>query len=102
MKEMKGAGSKMNNETIGQEIEKFFGQDVERIARETGFVQRRSKLNGLVFLQAMVFGCIEHAVISLSQIAQACLDIGVEISAQGIDERINESSVSYLSQIFAK
>lgn len=104
---MKGARSKMNNEiigqeTIGQEIEKFFGQDVERIARETGFVQRRSKLNGLVFLQAMVFGCIEHAVISLSQIAQACLDIGVEISAQGIDERINESSVSFLRQIFAK
>src|SRR3972149_4144207 len=92
----------MRNEMIGEAIEKFFGQDIERIARETGFVERASKLSGLVFLQAMVFGCIEHAVISLAQIAQACLDIDVEISAQGIDNRINENSVSFLRQIFAK
>lgn len=36
---------------------------------------------------------------SLSRIAQSCLDLGVTISEQGIDERIDDSSVAFLRQM---
>lgn len=92
----------MDAKIVGQAIEQFLGQNVEETARETGFVQRTSKVTGLVFLKAMIFGCVEHPGISLSKIAQACLDIGVKVSSQGVDNRIDETSVEFLRQMFAK
>jgi hypothetical protein len=92
---------KFNLETIGKKIQSFFDKDlVAKVARKTKFVRRESPLNGRVFLQALVFGCIEKPTATLKHWAQVCLDLGVTITPQGFDERINEYSLEFLRAMF--
>jgi len=93
---------KLSLEQVGKETAKFAGQDVEDIARKTEFVQRQSKLNGQAFLQALIFGFLEEENLSLNDLAQVCADIGVEITAQGLDQRFTEKAVAFVMEMFAR
>lgn len=93
---------KLSIEQVGNETAKFAGEDVEAIARETKFVQRESNLNGQAFVQALTFGFLEKDVLSLNDLAQICADIGVEITAQGLDQRITEKTVAFLKRMFSR
>lgn len=94
----------MANETImtlTQTLEGYFDQEkVEQTARETKFVQRESKMSGSIFLQALIFSCIQYSVVSLKKMAYSCADLGVEIAPQSIDDRITEYSVDFMSAMF--
>jgi hypothetical protein len=92
---------KLDRESIGEKIKDFFGDTVNQIARRTQFVQRKSALNGHKFLQVLVFGFIENPQSSLNGLAQVCLDLGVTITPQGGDERINQYSVVFLKEMFS-
>ncbi|HXV42336.1 MAG TPA: IS4 family transposase [Anaerolineae bacterium] len=85
---------------VGRLMHAFFGKNIERVARQTQFVQRHSKLNGQTFLQALVFGFIQKPEASLEDLAQGCHELGVSISAQGLDQRFNEASVRFLQTMF--
>jgi hypothetical protein len=92
---------KLDLAAIGSSLHSFFDpKKVQPTARETGFVRRVSELTGGVFLQVMVFTCIEHQKVTLKQFAQGCLDVGVEITAQGFDERISPESVTFMEAMF--
>lgn len=87
---------------MGAKIHAFFlDPRIEQLARQTKFVQRRSPLTGLLFLQTLVLGYLEQPAGSLSHLAQVCEDLAVPISAQGIDERINRASVDFLEAVLA-
>lgn len=90
---------KINATVISERIEQFFSEKVEQLARQTRFVQRRSKLTGRKFLQAIVLSMIENPKMSLSSLSQNCLDLDVDISEQGLDERINERSVAFMRRM---
>ena len=87
---------------VSDETAKFTGPEVEVIARETGFVQRESSVDGMAFLQALTFGFLEKEDLSLNDLAQICADMGVEITAQGLDQRITEKAVVFLEAMFAR
>lgn len=93
---------RLSLEQVGNETVKFVGQGVEVVARKTKFVQRESNLNGQVFLQALIFGFLEAKDLSLNDLAQVCADIGVEITAQGLDQRFTEKAVAFLEEMFAR
>jgi len=93
---------KLSIEQVGNETAKFAGKDVEIIARETKFVQRKSNLNGQAFVQALTFGFLEKDDLSLNDLAQICADIGVEITAQGLDQRITAKTVAFLKRMFSR
>jgi hypothetical protein len=78
----------------------FSDRKIEETARATKFVRRKSEMTGLGFLKAMVLGFLEKPDASLNEIAQSFLDVGVEISPQGVDQRINAFSVAFLQSIF--
>lgn len=80
----------------------FFSDTVEETARQTKFVQRKSEITGLGFLKAMVLGFLEKPGSSLNELAQSFLDVGVEVTPQGVDDRINAFSVVFLRTIFAQ
>lgn len=90
---------KLSIEQVGHETARFAGKD-EVIAQETGFVQRRSNLNGQAFVQALTFGFLEKSALSLNDLAQVCADIGVEITAQGLDQRVTDKAVAFLKRMF--
>ena len=92
---------KLELSEVGKLLQSFFEpKKIEQKARDTKFVQRLSKLTGLGFLQAMIFGCLEHPQVSLNQLVQSCQDLGLEISMQSFDERINEHSVAFMESMF--
>jgi hypothetical protein len=75
---------------------------IEETARQTQFVRRKSSITGLNFLKATVLGFLEKADASLNELTQSFLDLGVEVTAQGIDERINRSNVAFLRVVFSQ
>ena len=89
-------------EQVGNETAKFAGKDVEVVARETKFVQRTSTLNAQSFLQALIFGLLEKDDLSLNELAQICADIGIDITAQGLDQRITDKAVAFLERMFQR
>jgi hypothetical protein len=77
---------------------------VEKIARQTGFVQRESGIGGIEFLGVMTQGLFSFPDSSLSQMSGMSADIkpDLEISKQGFDKRINKYGVSFLRSMLSK
>ena len=88
-------------ERISQKLAGFFAT-AETIARQTKFVQRESVMTGLKFLETLVFGYMKNPKASLRQLAQESTKLGVKISSQGIDDRINGYSVGYMKEMYLK
>lgn len=97
---MKSIINKTNVEQLTKQLEHFF-KDAETIAMQTKFVQRKSRLSGSVFLKAIVFGFLENPSASLMNLAQHCSTLGIEISPQGIHERINTYAVDFMKTMFS-
>jgi hypothetical protein len=57
------------------------------------FVKRRSKLTGERFVQTLVLGSLERPDASLNDFIKVSADLGVTITAPGLDQRINEEAV---------
>lgn len=89
-------------QTLGQQLSTFFSATVEGVARQSQFVRRSSPLSGLKFLQALVFGFLEQPQATLSSLAQVCLEMGVTITSQGLDERFSPFSVTFMQTMFAQ
>ncbi len=95
-------------ETIVPEIDEivnFYSPEaVSEIARDTGFVQRDSKLGGIEFLGIMTQGLYSRPDASLSQLVAMLKDIKpqLEISPEGLHQRICQSGVEFLKSILSK
>jgi len=98
---MKSNIKEVDTTGISEKMVHFFSDPgVEETARQTQFVRRKSAISGLNFLKAMVLGFLEKSGSSLNELAQSFLDVGVEVTPQGVDERINAFSVVFLRTIF--
>jgi hypothetical protein len=71
----------------------------ERVGRASGFVQRQSKMSAAVFIQSLVFGWLAQPEASRAELSQTAAAAGVAVSAQGIDERMNDRAVVFLRQM---
>ena len=90
-------------------LTEFFTSDsIDQTARRTGFVRRRSKMTGKVFLALVTFGLWSNAQTTLSQLAAKMRQLGAHhaVSAEAIHQRMNPRAVAFLQdlmqQAFAK
>jgi hypothetical protein len=96
---------------IGQEIDRFieevthfFNQEIiEAAARSTGFVERESKLTGLLFLSIFTFGMSIYGTPTLEELIGLLNKIvpGLTISRQGLHERINKKAVDFFEHMLS-
>src|ERR1700732_2174149 len=70
-----------------------------RAARQSGFVQRESKLSGEAFVQALTFGWLQNPRATLEELAQAAASIGVRITKQGLDQRFGPEAADCLQRV---
>lgn len=84
---------------LAQTLQTLFTTTADALAQRTGFVQRRSKLSGALFAQAVVFGWLANAQASVENLAQAAAAVGVAISAQGLDQRCGEAAAAFLEAL---
>ena len=66
-----------------------------QIAHTTHFVHRRSKLDGALFAQTLVFGWWSRPHSTLEELADISAELGCEISPQGLDQRFTEQAAPW-------
>lgn len=96
---MKYSTKKIDKEGFCQKLVNFLDK-AEGIGRETKFVQRKSRISGLVFLKTMIFGFMEDPQASLTDLARQSYTLGVVVNPQAIHERINRYAVEFMKCMF--
>ena len=75
-------------------------EDANRLGRASGFIQRQRKFSGASFTQSLVFGWQANPQASLEELCQSAAVCGVEISPQGLQERLNSpQATTFLQQM---
>lgn len=87
---------------ILQELQRnFSSKQILKWAKETGFTKRKSKLKPDYFLLLCSFLGESFGKKSLVELcAQLCATFGVEITAEGLNERFNTNGVEFLKIVF--
>lgn len=68
-------------------MQSVLSSSADQAALSTGFVRRRSKLTGGLFVQTLVLGWLSNPDATLEELAQTAAARGVRISPQGLDQR---------------
>ena len=85
---------------LGQILQELLIEDANRLGRESGFIQRQRKLSGASFAQSLIFGWQANPQASLEELCQSASVCGVEISPQGLQERLNSPQANrFLHQL---
>lgn len=81
-------------------IDPFFTVDeLNQLARETGFVKREGKINGSLFLDLIVFNSENLKEQSLNDLSTILKDRhSIEITKQSLHERFNENALLFLKE----
>jgi hypothetical protein len=79
---------------LGEILQRLLIEDADRIGRESGFIRRQRKFSGSSFAQTLVFGWQANANASLEELCQSASQAGVNISPQGLQERLNSQSAN--------
>lgn len=81
-----------------EEISNFFNKEsIDKISKETGFVQRTSKLDGTIFLSVFTLGMNVYGTPTLQELIGLInlLIPEFEISREGFHQRINDYAVKF-------
>lgn len=84
---------------LGTCLQTLLTTTANSLARETGFVQRVSKLTGAHFVQALRFGWLNHPQATLQQLAQMVGTVGVLIQPLGLDQRFTPEAAQLLRRV---
>jgi hypothetical protein len=79
----------------------FSAEHIEAVARQTGFVQRTSKITGKLFLALVTFGVWGDATTTLAPLAAkvAQLSQHVVVSPEAIYQRMNKRALAFLQEL---
>lgn len=84
---------------LGTRLQTLLTTTADALARDTGFVQRTSKLTGAHFVQALLFGWLNNPQATLQQLAQMAGSVGISISPQGLAQRFTEAAAQLLQRL---
>lgn len=84
---------------VATEMQSILAEYAAKVERETGFVERASKMGGAEFVQTLSLGWLSNSDATLEELAQTAATIGVNISAQGLDQRFTESGAKLLKKV---
>lgn len=77
-------------------------ETAEQLGRETGFVQRTSKLSASAFVLSIVYGVMGNPETTYTHLCQSAKMVGVKISAQGIEQRFTPAACKLLYGVLQK
>ena len=90
--------------TLTRLTEFFSTEQIEASARQTGFVQRASKITGKIFLALVTFGPWSTTKTSLAQLAAKVgqLPQPVAVSPEAIHQRMNPRALAFLQAMIQR
>ena len=83
---------------VEQAMRTLFGQ-ANQLARQTGFVQRESKVTGVLFVQTLVSAWLANPAATREALAQMAASLGLSISPQGLSDRFTREAASFLRRM---
>jgi hypothetical protein len=84
---------------MAKALRAVLADEADRAGRQTTFVQRESKVTGSVLTQTMVFTLLTEPAPSLGQLVQTAAALGVEVTEQGLDQRLTQEAALCLEQV---
>ena len=77
--------------------------ELESIARETGFLKRKSKVDPSVFFDLLMYDISSERSKSLNQLSIEChSEHSIGVTKQGLDKRFNDSTIRFLKRLIEK
>ena len=70
-----------------------------KLARETGFIQRQRQMSGSGFAQALILGGLQEPQATRRQQREHLSAVGVEMSVQGLEQRFTEAALRFLQAL---
>ncbi|MBC8074456.1 MAG: IS4 family transposase [Chloroflexales bacterium] len=89
-------------EQVASALQDVLTTIAQRLARETEFVQRESKLDGARFVQTLVFTYLANPDATLEELAQPAAALNVEITPEGLTQRFSAAAAPFLQQVLAE
>ena len=83
-------------------MQTIMGEEADALGKSTGFIQRKVKLTGSGFIQALVFGFESEPELTYGELSQSAATVGIEISAQGLEQRFTEKAVEFIQRVLEK
>src|SRR5262249_5435412 len=79
----------------------FAAEHIEAAARQTGFVQRTSKITGKIFLALVTFGLWSDATTTFAQLAAKAtqLDEPIAVSPEALHQRMHKRADAFLREM---
>src|SRR3970040_1195702 len=84
---------------VARALQPVLREQAQALGRQTGFVQRRSKVDGATFVQSLTFGWLDRPDSSLSGLCQMAATLGVPISPQGLEARFTPQAADLLYRV---
>ena len=83
---------------VEQAMQTLFRQ-ANQMARQTGFVQRESKVTGVLFVQTLVSAWLANPDATREALAQMAASLGLSISPQGLSDRFTPEAARFLQRM---
>jgi hypothetical protein len=83
---------------IAEAIEHVLGDEVEEMARRSGFIHRRVVVNGKGFVKALVMAFQTNKAASYSEMSACASSLGMPMTAQGMEQRFDQRSAHFLKR----
>src|SRR5207244_876219 len=84
---------------LADPLQAVFTTEADDAAHATGLVRRTRKLTGATFVQALTFGWLANPHASLGELAELAADLGADVSAQALDQRLTPQAVDCLCSV---
>jgi hypothetical protein len=85
--------------TLASTLEHLLIIDANRLARETGTVQRVRKLDGARLVQTLVLGWLDQPAASLADLCRMAGTLGVTITPTGLNKRFTPQAADLFRQL---
>lgn len=84
---------------LSEKLHRIMTNTADRIALETGFIQRQRQVTGGCFAQALVWGGLGEAEGTRKQLHESAVRSGMKVSLQGLDQRFTVSAVVFMRRL---
>lgn len=84
---------------VAKTMQTLLGPVSDQLAIATGFCQRKGKLSGSSFVQALVFGSLEQPGLGYSTLVASAHTAGAKVTKQALEQRFTERSAALLLQV---
>lgn len=85
---------------VGTALQQLLGPIAEKVAEQTGVIQRRREFSPMSLAATFVLGYLWKPQASVDQLSKMAVQVGAEVTPQAVDQRRTPQLATFLEQLF--